>query len=75
MMATLAEKKERLARYYAAEVKILASQSWADKDKSVVHTQLLSVQKQIKELEREIGLEEGTTSGSPVVKRILVRDD
>lgn len=71
-MATLEEMKERLARYYASEAKILKSQAWTDKDKSVQHTNLLAIQKGIDKLEKEIGRLEGTTP--PMLRQILIRD-
>lgn len=71
-MATLAEKKERLRAYYTSESKILKSQAWTDKDKSVQHTNLSAIQRQISLLEKEIAREEGTAPST--LRRILIRD-
>lgn len=71
-MLTLEEKKERLRAYYTAEQKILKGQAWSDKDKSVQHTNLIAVQRQISLLEKEIAREEGIAPST--LRRILIRD-
>jgi hypothetical protein len=75
-MATIAEqlieKKARLVTYRDAELKILQSQQYAIKDKSLQRTSLNQVRAGIKELEKEIArLERG---GGVRVRRVVPRD-
>lgn len=70
-MSTLAENQDRLAKYLAAETKILKSQEWSKGSTQIVHTQLTSVQRQIKLLQMEISKQSGNRNN---IKQIVPRD-
>ena len=67
-------KKERLRNYYEAEERILKGQSYALGTMRLTRADLSAVQKEIKELEAEVGALEQHGTTKRRCARVLPRD-